>query len=106
MKLWNYQTPNLIPRLTPQGRNKSLVWMALGRSLAKNHDNSRNLQAEWATKLPWAKGLVVAGGIIQIVRCKICSLIENKEKIVKCKWDTLTKHDGCRIVVRDLPQWG
>jgi hypothetical protein len=64
MKLWNYQTLNPIPMLTPQGRNKSLVWMVLGRSLANNHDNSRKFQAEWATKLPWAKGLVVAGGII------------------------------------------
>jgi len=33
-------------------------------------------------------------------------LTENKDKIVKCKWDTLTKHAGGRIVVRDLPQFG
>lgn len=26
-----------IPKLTPRGKNKSLMWMALGRSFAKNH---------------------------------------------------------------------
>jgi hypothetical protein len=40
------------------------------------------------------------------VRCKVYSLIENKDKIVKCKWDTLTKNVGCRIVVCDLLQFG
>jgi len=34
------------------------------------------------------------GGIIQIVRCKVCFFIENKDKIVECNWDTLTKHVG------------
>jgi hypothetical protein len=40
------------------------------------------------------------------VKCKVNSLIENKDKIVRCKWDTLTKHVGCRIVICDLPQFG
>jgi hypothetical protein len=53
-------------------------------------------------KLPWAKGLVVEDQIIHSVQFKMCSLIENKEKIVGCKWDTLTKHVGCRIVVHGL----
>jgi hypothetical protein len=50
-------------------------------------------------KLPWAKGLVVEDWIIHSVQCKMCSLIEKKEKIVGCKWDTLTKHVGCRITI-------
>jgi hypothetical protein len=37
MKLWSYQTPNFILKLTTQGINKSLVWVALGRSFAKSH---------------------------------------------------------------------
>ncbi len=36
MKLWNYQTPDLIPKLTPQGRYISLLWMALGKSLTNS----------------------------------------------------------------------
>lgn len=46
-------------------------------------------------KLPWTKGLVVEDQINHSVQCKMCSLIENKENIVGCKWDTLTKHVGC-----------
>ncbi len=46
------------------------------------------------------------GGIIQIVRCKVCSLIENNEKIVRCKWGILAKHVGHKIVVHDLPWLG
>lgn len=53
-------------------------------------------------KLPWAKGLVVEDWIIHSVQCMMCSLIENKENIVGCKWDTLTKHIGCRIAVHGL----
>jgi hypothetical protein len=37
MKSWSYQIPNLILELTPQGRNRSFMWVALGRSLTKSH---------------------------------------------------------------------
>jgi hypothetical protein len=49
---------------------------------------------------------MATNGIIEIVRCKVCSLVENKEKIIKCKWDTLTKDASHRIVVHDLLQLG
>jgi hypothetical protein len=39
-------------------------------------------------------------------RCGVYSLIQNKDKIVKCKWDTLTKHLSHRIVVCDLLRLG
>jgi hypothetical protein len=57
-------------------------------------------------KLPWVKGFVAIGGIIQTMRCIICSFIENKDKIVECKWNILTKHVGYRIAIFDLPQFG
>jgi hypothetical protein len=64
MKSWNYQIPNLIFKLTTQGINKSLVWVALGRNLTKSHmieiENSRQNYK----KIPWAKGIVAIGGII------------------------------------------
>jgi hypothetical protein len=72
----------------------------------KSYDNSIKFHAKWAIKLPWLEGLVVIDGIIQIMRCKVCSLIENKDKIVKCKWDILTKHVSYRIIIRDLLQLG
>jgi len=40
------------------------------------------------------------------MKCKVCSLIENKEKIIGCKWDTLTKHQGYTIALWDMPKLG
>jgi hypothetical protein len=40
------------------------------------------------------------------VKCKVCSLIESKDKIVGCRWDTFTKHAGRKIVVWDLLRLG
>jgi len=37
------------------------------------------------------------------VKCRVCSLIENKYKIVGCKWDTLTKHVCRKIAICDMP---
>jgi hypothetical protein len=74
----------------------------LGKNKKKINNNTRKFQVEWATKLPWVKGLVNEKGFIQSVKCKVCSLIESKDKIVGCKWDTLTKHADCKIVVQDL----
>ncbi len=44
------------------------------------------------------------GGFINVVKCRMCSLIDNKEKIIGCKWDTLTKHQCCRIIVWNMPK--
>jgi hypothetical protein len=30
----------------------------------ESYDSNRKIQAKWAAKLPWAKGLMVVGGII------------------------------------------
>jgi hypothetical protein len=56
--------------------------------------------------MPWARGLVFKGGFINVVKCRMCSLIENKEKIISCKWDTLIEHQRCRIVVQTMPKLG
>jgi hypothetical protein len=77
-----------------------------GRVFKKSYDNICKFQIEWAIRMPWAKGLVFKGGFINVVKCRVCSLIENKEKIIGCKWDTLTKHHCCRIVVRNMPKLG
>ncbi len=69
-----------------------------GNKLKKSHDRTWKFEIEWATKLPWVEDLVAKGGFIHTMKCKVCSLIENKEKFVGCKWDTLTKHQGCRRV--------
>jgi hypothetical protein len=51
----------------------------------KSYDSSRKFKTKWVAKLPWAKRLMAIGGIIQTVRCRACSLIDNKDEIVECK---------------------
>jgi hypothetical protein len=62
--------------------------------------------SKWVVKVPWAKGAMSKDGMKILVKCKICFLIEKKGKIMGCKWDTLTKHQGCQIVSRDMLSLG
>jgi hypothetical protein len=68
----------------------------------KSYVSTKTFQAKWATKLTRVEGLIAKSGFIHNVKCKVCSLIKNKGKIVGCKWDIFTKHVGHRIVVWDL----
>jgi hypothetical protein len=64
----------------------------------KLYDNIWKFQIEWVAKLPWVEVLVAKGGFIHIaMRCKVYSLIQSMEKIVGCKWDTLTKIRGVKL---------
>ncbi len=63
------------------GKNKKYLMIAHGK-----------FQIEWATRLLWVEGFVSDGLFIRDVGCKVCSLIENNENIIGCKWDTLAKH--------------
>jgi hypothetical protein len=51
--------------------------------------------------VPWVEGVLSKDGIINLVKCKAYSLIEKKEKIMGCKWDTLIKHR----VIELLPEY-
>ncbi len=57
-------------------KKQKLDVVGVGKKQKKFNDNMRKFQVEWATKLPWVKGLVNEGGFIQSVKCKVCSLIE------------------------------
>jgi hypothetical protein len=67
----------------------------------KSYDATRNFQIGWITKLLWAKGCVLEVGFVRTMKCKVYSLITNKDKVVGCKWDILTKHPNY-IVVHDM----
>ncbi len=101
--------PNEVVKLSNSQSNQALKRQKLdfdGKKPKKSYDAVQKFQIKWATKLPWTEGIVLEGGLIHIVRCRVHSLIEGKDKIVRCKWDTLTKHQGCRIVQYDLPRLG
>ncbi len=53
------------PQVDPLGKKQKLGMDGIGeKPCKKSYDSSRKFQAKWATKLPWAKGLMVVSGII------------------------------------------
>jgi len=71
----------------------------------KRYDRHRKFQTLWAAKLPWAEGIMATDGILQMVRCKVCSSLDRKPCIMAPKSDTLFKHDGKRTAKKDMPQY-
>jgi hypothetical protein len=51
----------------------------------KYYDATRKFQVGLITKLLWAKGCVLEVGFIHTMKCKVYSLITNKDKVVGCK---------------------
>jgi hypothetical protein len=52
----------------------------------------RNFKVSWATKLPWAKLQMGVDGCVYFMKCKVCSEVEHKNKLLVPKWDSLQKH--------------
>ncbi len=50
-----------------------------GKTQKKSYNNIWKLQIKWE-KMPWAKGIVVKDGFINMLKCKMCPLIEKKKK--------------------------
>jgi hypothetical protein len=48
---------------------------------------------------------VLEVGFIHAMKCKVYSFITNKDKVVDCKWDILTRHPSY-IVVHDMLRFG
>lgn len=44
----------------------------------RRYDHHRKFQTIWATKLPWAEGIMATNGILHIVKCKVYSAIDRK----------------------------
>lgn len=72
------------------------------RKRRKNYDQNRHFQDSWAAKLPWAEAVVGESGLITQVRCKICSDVEGREKLLVPKLDSLYKHAGRRKALVDI----
>jgi hypothetical protein len=58
----------------------------------KEAEIKKVFKEEWATQFPWAKPMVDLTSEIQVVRCKVYSLVESKDKILNLEKDGLQKH--------------
>jgi hypothetical protein len=47
---------------------------------------------KWATQFPWVELVVNPTSKIHMMRCKVCYLVEGKDKIMNPKLDGLQKH--------------
>ncbi len=56
--------------------------------------------------MPWVEGVMSKDGMINLGKCRVYLLIEQKEKIMGCKWDVLIKHQGHQIASWDMPGLG
>jgi hypothetical protein len=51
----------------------------------KNIDIKRMFKEKWATQFPWVEPLVVHVSKIHMMYCKVCSMVEGKEKLLNLK---------------------
>jgi hypothetical protein len=56
-----------------------------GKKFKNSYDATCKFQIEWGSKLPWAKGIVLEGGFIHTLRCRVGLLIEGKDNIIGYK---------------------
>jgi transposase len=58
-----------------------------------------HFQDTWVAKLPWVEYVVGVDGKVHQVKCKVCSKIEECDKLLVLKLDSLWKHVGHKKVV-------
>jgi hypothetical protein len=68
----------------------------LARQRRHVYESNRVFQDTWAARLPWAESMVTADGSVRQVRCKTCSEVEGRDKLLVPKIDSLWKHCGRR----------
>jgi hypothetical protein len=59
--------------------------LALEAKRKRSYDLTRKFQVAWVAKLPWAKLQVGFDGCGKYVKCKICSEVEHKNKLLAPK---------------------
>jgi hypothetical protein len=69
----------------------------------KSYDLMRKFQLEWAVRLPWSESVLSSDGRLHMVKCRSCSFVEGKEKLLAPKLDTLLKHEGQRKATTNNP---
>jgi hypothetical protein len=69
--------------------------IALTKKRKKAHEMNGHFQDTWVVKFPWIKFVLGSNGKVVQVQCKVCSLIDGKNKLLVIKLDSLWKHAGC-----------
>jgi hypothetical protein len=77
-----------------------------GKKSKLNYDRAQRFQLEWQARLPWAEGVLSEDGKLHMVRCRTCTMVDGREKLLATKLDTLLKHEGCRRATENMSAKG
>jgi hypothetical protein len=72
------------------------------RQRRRTYEHNRHWQDPWAACLPWAESVLGRNGRVTQVRCKVCSEVEGREKLLAPKIDSLWKHAGWRRALTSI----
>ncbi len=61
-------------------------------------------QNKWATRFSWFKVVCEKDGKLMMVKCKICTNIEGREKLIVPKLNSLIKHYGLKKCIKARPR--
>ncbi len=61
----------------------------------KLYEGAKKFQDGSTIQLPWAENVIGDKGLDHQVRCKVCTHVERKEKLLAPKMDSLLKHVNC-----------
>jgi hypothetical protein len=75
---------------------------AAARQRRREYENNRHWQDSWAARLPWAESVLGRDGRVTQVKCKVCSEVEGREKLLAPKIDSLWKHAGRRRALTSI----
>lgn len=87
---------------------RSLIWLChsqrmLSRDVKlRTYEANRHWQDSWTARLPWAESVLGRDGRVVQVRCKICTDIMGREKLLVPKIDSLWKHVGKRKALANM----
>jgi hypothetical protein len=59
-----------------------------------NYNATRKFQDSWATKFPSVELCLGSHGNLHTIKCKICSEVDGKDKLLHAKWDSFCNHVG------------
>jgi hypothetical protein len=61
-----------------------------------DYESKKKFQVTWVAKLSCYELQMGVDGCVHLVKCKVCSKVEHKNKLLAPKWDSLHKHIGWR----------
>ncbi len=78
-----------IPKISKNGKEHVEFVKPFEKKLQRFYKKTHAFQNMWACCFPWVEIVVGEDGLVAWVRCKICSNIEKKPKLLALKLNTL-----------------